>query len=181
MINLIPPSAQKQVKHEYWIRVVILWMFLAGTSFLVFFIFLIPSYVLVHNQLDSFSEKFIHADTNNQSLKISEHSIAEVNAISVLLASSENTKTFSSVLDEIEKITGDDIILLDFAVMRIGDSFSSIVISGTAPSRASLSSFRDDLDAQPLFEKVELPLASLAKDKDIPFTITITPLKTKSK
>jgi hypothetical protein len=181
MINLIPPSAQKQVKHEYWIRVITLWMFMGGTACVVCAIFLIPAHVLVHNQLDSFSEQFGNATTNSESRKVSENSITEVNAISALLTKSENTVNFSNVISEIEKNKSVDIVLLDFTLTRARDVLTSVMISGSASSRATLSAFRDTLDANTLFGKVDLPLASLAKDKDIPFTITITPDKEKPK
>ena len=181
MINLIPPDAQKQVKHEYWIRVVTIWMFLVGVSSLLCIFFLVPAYVLVHNQLESFSSQFKEADTNSESLKSSEAAIVHANAISALLTQSENTTNFSTVLVQIEKVKTADMLLFDFNIIRTGDVLTSIIISGTAPSRAALSSFRDALDANPLFGKVELPLSSLAKDKNIPFTITITPDKAKPK
>jgi hypothetical protein len=166
MINLIPPSAQKQVKREYWIRVVTVWMFLAGISSVLSICFFIPAYVLVHNQLDSFSLQFKEADTNSESLKASEKAIVQANAISTLLTQSESTVSFSTVISEIEKVKTPDILLFDFSVMRTGDVFTSIMVSGTASSRASLSTFREALDAN---------------DKDIPFTITITPDKAKPK
>ncbi len=181
MINLIPPSAQKQVKHEYWVRVVTVWMLLGGISFVLCIFFFIPTYVLIHNQLDNFSSQYEEADTNNESLKSSEEAIIQANAIASLLTQSENTSSFATVIAEIENAKTGDILLFDFSVTRVGMIFTSITVSGTAPSRASLSSFRDALDSNSLFEKVELPLASLAKDKDIPFTITITPDKAKSK
>ena len=180
MINLIPPSAQKQVKHEYWIRVVTVWMLLAGISFVMCAFFLIPAYVLVQNQLDNYSTQFAEADTNNKSLKASETAIIEANAISGLLTQSESIVSFSSIIDEIEKSKNANILLFNFSVTRTGTIFTSITISGTASSRATLSAFKEALDSNILFEKVELPLSSLAKDKDIPFTITITPDKTKS-
>lgn len=181
MINLIPPSAQKQVKHEYWIRVLTMWMLLAGTSFVLCIFFFIPAYVLVQNQLESFSAQFKEADTNSESLKSSETAIVQANAISSLLSQSEDVTSFATVIAEIEKAKNGDILLFDFSMTRADAVFTSITVSGTASSRATLSTFRDSLDSNILFEKVDLPLSSLAKDKDIPFTITITPDKTKPK
>jgi hypothetical protein len=158
-----------------------MWMFLGGISFVFCIFFLIPVYVLIHNQLNSLSLQFKEADINNESLKTSEEAIVEANAISSLLTQSENTTSFATVIAEIEDAKMGGVLLFDFNVTRVGKIFTSITVSGTAPSRATLSAFREALDSNTLFEKVELPLSSLAKDKDIPFTITITPDKAKPK
>jgi hypothetical protein len=46
---------------------------------------------------------------------------------------------------------------------------------GTADTRAHLSAFKNALEAHTLFKVASLPLSNLAKDKDIDFSITITP------
>lgn len=175
MINLIPPSAQVQVTKEYWIRVVSVWLFLVGTAIFLVTILNIPSYVLVHNQLDTYLLEFTNAATNKDSFTAAEASIVRTNTIAMLLAKPQDGISFTEVVSELEKSKSTGIIIFDFAITKVKDVIATITITGQADSRESLSLFRDTLDANPSFGKVTLPLSSLAKDKEIPFTITITP------
>lgn len=175
MINLIPASAQNEVKREYWVRVVSVWMFLAGTAFFIAAILHTPVYVLVQSQLDSFLVEFNQASDESQSFGESEALIENTNKVSALLAASGEAISFSSIIAELDNLTGNTVSIQNFSISRNTGVLNPIVIKGNADSRLTLSNFRDAIEASPLFLSADLPLANLAKDKDIPFTITITP------
>ena len=175
MINLIPPTAQAQVVTEYWLRVISVWLFLLGTVILVIAILNVPAYVLVHNQLDTYLQEFTNATTNKESFTAAELSITRTNTIATLLAKPAPAISFTKLVSELEKSKSPGIIIFDFSLIKVKDAIDTITVTGQADSRATLSTFRDTLDMNPLFGKVTLPLSSLAKDKEIPFTITIAP------
>ncbi len=179
MINLIPPSAQKQVTHEYWLRVVSIWLFLLGTACLIVAIFNAPVYVLVQSQLSTFLQEFTLANNQSETFKSSEATIAKANDIAKLLTKSEQVTPFSEIIEELEteaRIVG-GVTINTFSLARKDGAIAPIIISGVASTRSQLSQFKDTLEKNPRFESAVLPLASLAKDRDISFSITLTPRK----
>jgi hypothetical protein len=179
MINLIPPSAQKQVTGEYWVRVVSVWLFLLGTAFLTISFLNAPVYVLVQSQLKTFLQEFKLASNQSETFKSSEAAITKANSIATLLSKSGQATLFSEVIGELEEQAKAEggVTISNFNLSRKDGIMAPISISGIADSRSVLSQFRDALEKNPRFESAVLPLASLAKDKDIPFSITITPRK----
>lgn len=175
MINLIPPDAQKQVKSEYWIRVVSVWMILVGSAFLLVTILLTPVYVLINGQLESFLYEYNQANSESQSFVESETEITEINKIATLLANADEEVTFSNIIIKIEQLASSDIQIENFTLSRKGGEISPIVVSGQAGSRFALTEFKDAIEASRIFKSVSLPLSNLAKDTDITFSITIIP------
>lgn len=181
MINLIPPDAQKQVRTEYWIRVATVWMFLFGTGFLIVAILNAPVYVLVRSQLDSYLLEYNQASDETQSFKDAETTINDANSMIALLGVGTSVMPFSSVIAKLETLTGDGIAINSYKFSRKNGAIDSIVIDGLASSRLSLSQFKDALQKDDMFKSASLPLSNLAKDVDIPFTITITPAPVNAK
>lgn len=175
MINLIPPSAQDQVRKEYWIRVISVWAVLLGSACVVVAIFNAPAYVLVSSQLSSYLQEYNQAALENESFKESERAVVRSNEIAALLARSDESLQFSEVMSHLESLTGSAVEITEFDFTRSGDTIQSIAISGEAESRLALSMFHEAIESDSLFQSASLPLSNLAKDKDIPFTITIVP------
>lgn len=175
MINLIPPNAQKQVRNEYWVRVVSVWLLLLGTSFIIVVILFAPVYVLIQSQLDSYWDEYTRANGETQSFKDAESEIKKANELATLLSKSKNIVTFSGTIESLEKLTKDEVIIESYSLTRKGDVIDSIIVVGQADSRLALTQFKDSIENEPMFESVTLPLSNLAKDKDIPFSITIIP------
>lgn len=175
MINLIPPSAQSQVKKEYWIRVISVWLLLIGTAFFIVAILNAPVYVLIRSQLQSFLQEYNQANDESESFATSEATINKANEINTVLASSQSVTSFSTIIEELEKLTGPAVRITNFSLSRQEDAIATIVINGSADSRLSLSEFKDAIEESPLFETATLPLSNFAKDRDVPFSIDIVP------
>lgn len=180
MINLIPPSAEKHVQREYKIRVASVWMILFGLAFVIVTLLNVPVYILVQSQLDNFLAEYNEASDETQSFIESEVAIANANEIVRLLAKKDPVEEFSHIIEELEQLTGANITIQSFQIGRTGNVLDPIVISGVANSRLELSRFRDAIEASEFFKSAALPLSNLAKDRDIPFTITITPESTET-
>jgi hypothetical protein len=175
MINLIPFDAQKQVVREYWVRVVSVGMFLLGSGFLIVALLNAPVYVLVRSQLSSYLSEYNEASNQSDSFKAAQAQISQTNDMALLLSKSSASTPFSSVMSKLESLTGNEITIDSYKFTRKNALIDSIEITGMARSRVALSKFKDDLQNDKEFQKVDLPLSNLAKDKDIPFTIMITP------
>ncbi len=174
MINLIPPSAQEQVKREYWLRVATVWMVLIASALLIVAILNIPLFVLVRSQLDAFQTEYAQASLESESFKSSEGAVERANNIAMLLSRTEED-TFSAIITELEILSGSEISISEILLSLTEGELNPIVIKGTAASRLAVTTFQSSLEAHPLFKNAVLPLSNLARDKDIVFTITIEP------
>jgi hypothetical protein len=77
-----------------------------------------------------------------------------------------------SVLDRILSRRIEGITITSFSLKRNTET-GSITINGIASSRENLVDFSKTLDEEPAFTNVNLPVDSLAKSKNVPFTIII--------
>lgn len=175
MTNLIPPSARTQVKREYWIRVVSVWFLLLGFACITVILLNIPVYVLVKNQQQIYQAQYEEASTSMQSSEASEEAITDSLTIAKLLSAVERKQSFSSVIAELETLAGTTVAITQYSLQQTDGTINSVTITGEATSRLALSLFKTRLENTPAFATAKLPLSNLAKDKDIPFSITITP------
>lgn len=171
MINLIPPDARHYVTIEYWVRAATVWLFLTAIALLTVTVFLVPVYVLVHGQL-VVADAAVSSATQ-PSFTTLEHEITTTNEIAKQLATINNTPVFSQYLDTVDRLTPVGVTITSISMERPTSTIRQIIVSGTAASRLSLAAYRDALQADPAFTSAALPLSNLAKDKNIPFTITV--------
>lgn len=174
MINLIPPHARKQVKFEYWVRVVSVWVLLIATALLIVGFLLVPSYVLIQSQLAASERQYQEAVAGGASYAELEEEVAIANKNAAKLLSGGSTLLFTSILDELELVTDDTITLTSIDLKRTeSNTVESMSVRGVADSRIDLVAYRDAIEAHNFFTSAELPIENLAKDKDVPFNITV--------
>ena len=174
MINLIPPEAKKSITIEYWVRVGSVWaLLLAFALACASFVFL-PAYVLISSQVDAYTES-----TDSASEKIASYE----NVTTGLIRASQEARTviagtnitpISEYVALIDTVQGSGINITKVSLSRADEGIAPIQVSGVATDRQSLAAFRDRLLREATFSAVDLPIANLAKDRDIPFSITIT-------
>lgn len=175
MTNLIPPDAQIQVKREYHLRVATVWLVLFSCALLIVAILNVPPYVLIRTQLEAFLTEYAQANLESESFKDSEREIVRANEIAQLLSQTNKYPSFSSIIAELENISGDTVSITEVGVSKTTEGLAPIVIQGTATTRLALTTFVENLEAHELFMNVELPLSNLARDRDITFNIKVTP------
>jgi Fimbrial assembly protein (PilN) len=135
---------------------------------------LIPAYIYIHGEEESILKSY-------EGLK---KSITDK-------SDGDLEKSLQNIKENIEALKGEDANIL-LTVKLIVDSRPSNVrltklsysynpedisifeVVGVADDRASLIKFSKNLQANPIFTKVELPISNLAKDSSIDFNITIT-------
>lgn len=175
MANLIPLHAQKNVKREYRLRVAAVWAILLGTACAIVVVSSIPVYVLVRSQLEAFAHEYAQMSIESESYIASQKAITEANETAALLAKREHTRSFGNLIEEIETLSGPDVTITEFTLSQKGGTLEPIVINGIATSRLALTSFQERIKEHSLFKDADLPLSNLARDRDITFSITITP------
>jgi hypothetical protein len=173
MINLIPPDAEKAVKHEYRIRVVTVYLFLLALACMILTILHIPTYLLLRAQLRAYEGEFATMSVQTSEYATAEKALKNANTVIDTLSKEERQPLFSSVLAE--SIMPKGITPEGYTFTRKNGALGGITVSGTSIDRASLSQFRKAIEEHKRFKTATLPIANLAKDKDIPFSISIIP------
>lgn len=173
MINLIPEEAESVVKREYVFRVGGTISLLLGAVFLVLTIALIPTYVLIGAQITTsvrqaeesgLSEEFARADSEVKTARnLLRQFTGDVPAV-----------FGSTAIEEIRAAAPSGISFRFFRIEEEKGVLKKVHVQGTASSREALASFRAAVEQSDLFAAAEVPIADLARDVNLPFTMTVT-------
>jgi Tfp pilus assembly protein PilN len=173
MINLIPPAARKSVVVEYWLRVVSVWLFLFGTGCMIVAVLLLPTYMIVRGQIAHLDGQVAATAEHATTFDEGAAELKKASTAAIMLTAGASTTPFSTYLKLLEQIAGDSVTLHSISYTN-DQSGEKIIISGMATTRVGLAAFRDALEAQPAFTDVVLPIESLIKDRDLPFSMTMS-------
>jgi hypothetical protein len=175
MINLIPPAAKKNIILEYWIRVVSVWLIVWGGTLVLSMLLFLPTYVLLDLKVAAYADSAAMA-----SKKIANY---QTIASELLVSSKEaqhvvSTLTIPQATTYITQLRTFETAEVSFNALRFSrekaTSTQSLSVSGVATNRQELAGLRERLLADFRISGVELPLSSLAKDRDIQFSMTVS-------
>ncbi len=176
-MNLLPSEEKEILKKGFRIRVFILLNIFLTIFFIAASIFLIPSYFLAREQLS------VIYSLNTSIKPEDEESISKTllvpaeleNKIKFFETNLRNKKTFEAISEVVSlKNSGIKIGSIFFSKIPEGpEAKVSILISGRAERRDSLINFQTALRESQKFQSVDVPVSSLAKDKDLPFSIDL--------
>ena len=175
MINLIPPDARKAVVKEYWLRVSVVWLFLLAISLVIVGVFQLPSYVLLQTQEVAFAEQFESAQQKQEAFEVSETLIKQANLEAQHLNNFATSTPFSVYMEILDGLATNGVTIEQFAFRKEEQLLKEILITGIASDRRSLTTFKDVITADAAFADAILPIANLAQDLDIVFSITVIP------
>jgi hypothetical protein len=174
MINLIPQSAKKAIKIEYWVRVVTAWSVLITGALLGSVVIMAPAYVLIDLQTDANEESSAAATEKIAGYESVAKDLTRSNVEAKAVLDTTSYVPMSDNVEMIRELENSSVVVSDIVISRSKDGFSPIQVRGEAASRQALAQFRDDLLANPTVANVDLPISNLAKDKDIQFNISVT-------
>ena len=176
MINLLPPEEKNRKVKEYKLRLIVVNALLLSVAFLIGSILLLPSYFFADTiqksaeneviALKGSSESTERVEINNQ-LRITKERLTAI--------SNQGQQTeFYEIIETISSYAGKPIKLDTVSYSRGSDGKESrLQLAGVADTRDDLLEFEQFLDDDEMFEDVDLPVSSLAKDQDIEFNIQI--------
>lgn len=173
MINLIPPKAKKNIKKEYLFRVLSVWLLVWSVFIIVGAFISLPVYVLIGSQIS------VYESAANQA---SERVFQYESVSAGLIKSSQQAKlaldeaegvSFSEYITLFKALEGEEIVINKINLSQKAGMVEPISISGVAAGRQSLAVFRDRILALEEVTEVDLPISNLAREKDIPFMITV--------
>lgn len=174
MINLIPPEAERVVKREYLFRVGGTLSLLVGATFVVLTVALVPTYVLIGAQINT-SVRETETSGEDEAFREADAEVKTTRELVRQLGGETKGPRTSEAIEAIEALAPAGITLSTFIVEDGKGTIVRVQIQGTATSRETLASYRTAIEGSPLFAKAEVPIADLARDVDLPFTITVTP------
>ncbi len=164
---------------EYWMRVVIVWIWLLCIVLGITALLMAPSFILLSTQVTAYQSQYQEAQLQQVDFQKSEDEVKRTNALATHLNIFDTTTNFSVVIRELDKVAGRDIRINHFQLNKSGEEIKTIRISGVAKDRSTLASFSDRVVEHPLFDDANVPIANLVKDKDINFDIDVVPSNSK--
>ncbi len=174
MINLIPPEGEKAVRREYQLRTGATGAFLIGFVFLILSGSLLPTYILTGVHIQEYQEK---VDAEKDVAQVFQDAEKEVKSSEELLTQLKSGSTSRSVSELIRAIEGKTPQGITYKALQMNTAkrtADTFLVQGIASTREDLVRFKNTLKEVPLFDKVEIPIADLARDTALPFAITIT-------
>lgn len=180
MINLIPAEAKKHLLREYWMRSVTVWFFLWSFALLLGITLLVPSYVLLNLQVKAYSETAQTANEKNANFEAVAKELESASKTAATLSEQLVRPSMTEYLTLLKSLESTNVNVARISFSREGDVVGEMTVSGVADSRQALADFRNRMLDSDLIESVNLPISNLAKDKEIPFELTVTLVKTKT-
>jgi hypothetical protein len=170
MSNLIPLTARTAIKREYWIRVISVWVLLVATGLMITALLLLPAYVLIESQKRAYATAYSEASVQSDEFATITDTIEETNTVARELLQQAEATRISSYLVVVDEALTEETRLMFFSFQQ---NENTIAIGGVADDRQALALLKSRLEATSQFERVELPISSLAGNEDISYTMQL--------
>ena len=122
----------------------------------------------IHHQLESMAINKNNGDDPIQTIK-------NINTMVRIFSGAYSQETpMSSIIKKIISLKNSKIQITAISLVKNTDLSKTVVVRGVSQTRDALTSFNNDLRADSVFTKVDLPLTNLIKDVNTDFTITLT-------
>ena len=177
-MNLLSKTEKETLKKGFKYRFVIVLLFLISASFFVGVAMLLPSYFLTKvNLADAAQEGNSLTAGNEDSIKQILSLPADINSKLKFFQSNVDgalaTDSFYKVISHLPAGVALNSISFSRNQAYNGQNGIAILVSGVAVDRDSLVSFTQLLKDSNSFSAVDVPVSSLAKDKNLPFSVNI--------
>jgi hypothetical protein len=177
-MNLLPTKEKEDLKKGLKLRSLILISFTMTVFFFIGLVVLVPPYFLTLGNIykisleNSLSEEE-NGDSSNQFLNLPEEIDSK---LKLLQSGNSNVSVMNSFSNIIKYLpAGVKLNSLSFTKDQVYKEKTGVVIliSGTAIDRDSLVKFSTLLKESNLFSSVNVPVSSLTKDRNLPFSMNI--------
>jgi hypothetical protein len=173
--TLLPPHERTQLRREYRIRAVIIFCFLLSLAGLVGAATLFPSFIFALNEERSQIAllESLKKDKDENGVTALELDFQRDNSLIDALSVTQKVPRSSVTIQSIVGVRK-EVKLTSLVVDTPTSDSLSIIIQGIAPNRDTLLAFKIRLEDLVPGGSVELPVADLAKSKDLQFSMRIT-------
>ena len=176
MINVLPVLEKKVLRKEYWMRFSTIILNLILVVGFVATLLLLPSYFLskdkeqiVERQLEAFNKENPDLAINNV-----DKTIKDINSkLEMLNSNMTSFQVNEKVLNNILKSRTPGITFSQILFNKREGGFI-LEVHGIAENRDALRNFKTELDSNPNFSSVDLPISNFLEKADLVFTISIS-------
>ncbi len=177
MINLIPIEEKKEIKKDFFQRVLVVSLIMFIFLIVISIIAIFPAYFISLEKKTSLIKK-LEIQKNEVMPELDQMALREIKnldaRLSLLEKARKNKYVFSAkVIDEIlnQKVSGIKIKRIFYQ----NDSLEGkkIKIDGVAERREQLLNFRRALESDSSFKNVDLPISNFVKGENIQFNLTL--------
>lgn len=175
MINLIPNEEKKKKLKDFYFRLLVTFFTVTGFSILIATVAILPAYFLSEAKRNLSYVKF---DSDKEEAPLAESTLTMAEEIEKRLSLIEETKDASYPVTE--KVIG-QILLHKMGDIKINSitylndaKGKSVNITGTAPSRERLLIFRQRLEEDRAYQRVDLPISNFVRGSNINFSMSLT-------
>ncbi len=138
-------------------------------------VMLFPAYILARSKTEEYKAK----PYEESSVDIADASVLErpedIKSKLSFFRLLEGNINFNSLVESVVSSKNDRVSITGFSydIESRREGFSGVIlsVSGIATNRQALIDFQKKLESTKKFEKVELPVSSLARESNLPFTI----------
>lgn len=173
-MNLLPDTEKEALKKDLTIRFITTVLSVSATSFLVGLVMLLPSYFLTTGY---FSDKYSPGIKDDELTKNILNLPEEINSKSIFLQSNTSSLPAIDIFSKIISQLPNGVTLNSIAFLRNqnyeGKVGITVSVFGIATTRDSLVSFSTRLTQSDSFSVVDVPVSSLTKNRDLPFSVNI--------
>lgn len=181
MINLLPPTYRKKIREQQSLRLVLILGVILSITLVALSTFLVIIQLsfarerfMQESKLASFQEKTVKENSTLSEIKSWNSTLWNIEAFK------EERRVLKEVFDKVGSRLPKDLSLSSFSytpaferkrkndeVLRVP---ATLAVTGKAPNREQLLSFKDALQADPFFAEVVFPPSNWVKPKDITFS-----------
>lgn len=173
LLDLLPEDRRRKIRRAYVLRVGTVAAILGVVLVAAAAALLVPTYIYLVSSLRAQSVRLASVESTISAADQTTlgKRLATLSADATEIAQLGTTPSASALIREVLAIGRPGIVLTG---MSYTPSQGTLALSGVAAARNDLRAYQLSLAATPRFANAALPVSSYAKDRDIPFAITIT-------
>lgn len=180
MINILPIEDRKEIKKNYFKRLLIVALVFFAVTILMAIIMLLPT-IFFLNEHESVSQKeleYVNKKLGDAGISQITPMVEDLNKKVQILKTTSGFGKYSDTVTEILNAGGSGIKISSLSIKKSAGK-ESVYISGHSATRKDLLAFLDNLKQCKAafktkctpFDKIESPVSNLLKESDIDFSI----------
>lgn len=176
MFELLPKNQKKELKREYFLRILTVILFLFFVIGILSLVSISPSYFLSLEKEKIVAKQFAEMEklrNTNESDKESQSEIKKFKELNSFLKPPEKIVLIGDLVANIVNDKSQGIKIHNISVNSYKKEKYQVIIKGNASSRDILKLFVENLKEGGMFESVDLPISNFMKVTDIDFYITL--------
>lgn len=170
-MRIIPEELNKKIKREYKLRFLTVLFWVINIVLVITIALMSSSYLLIHLYEKAYVNKNTEQDARAIALEnVIHEKIKNLYKVSKKIPSDQATSSALDISNKIFSYAGSGITIQSLEVLE----GNTITLRGLAENRDSLLLFESKIKADGSFVDFAIPIESLARQKDIGFSVTFT-------